>query len=131
MCICCYSRKFKLPNSILKSEIEKVKGRITDILSIDCCESLFPKGKSKISICLKKASCSLGGEMKIRYTRHALHMIKERSIDLSWVVQTLKSPTEMIDDPAMAGARRYFGRIAEQDGRWLRVVPLTRATKFG
>jgi Domain of unknown function (DUF4258) len=62
--------------------------------------------------------------MKIRYTRHALHMIEERSIELSWVVQTLKTPTETIDDPAMAGARRYFGQIAERDGRWLRVVAI-------
>jgi hypothetical protein len=60
--------------------------------------------------------------MKIRYTRHALHMIEERAIDLSWVVQTLETPIEMIDNPAMAGVRRYFRQIAEQDGRWLRVV---------
>lgn len=55
-------------------------------------------------------------------TRHAQDMIEEREIDLSWDEQTISAPAYKEQDPARPEVIRAFRRIAERDGRMLRVV---------
>jgi hypothetical protein len=55
-------------------------------------------------------------------TAHAEDMLIERSIHLSWVEETIRNPEALEHDPSRAGAFRAFRRIAERDGRYLRVV---------
>lgn len=46
-------------------------------------------------------------------------MAEERLIDLEWIRQTLKTPADVVDDPAQVGIKWYFGRIEARGGRWL------------
>ena len=55
-------------------------------------------------------------------TAHAEDMLVERNIDRSWVEAAIHSPEALEDDPSQPGALRAFRRVAERDGRYLRVV---------
>ncbi len=56
----------------------------------------------------------------MKYTKHFQDMLKESSINLAWVEQTLREP-EKVANPA-DGTKHFFRRISEYSYRWLHVV---------
>jgi hypothetical protein len=56
------------------------------------------------------------------FTHHAEEMLVERRIDRAWVEATIQNPDDLEADPTRPGVFRAFRRIAERDGRFLRVV---------
>jgi hypothetical protein len=56
------------------------------------------------------------------FTHHAEEMLVERRIDREWVEATIQKPDVLEPDPTRLGVFRAFRRIAERDGRFLRVV---------
>jgi hypothetical protein len=66
--------------------------------------------------------------MDLVYTEHAKHSAKERLIDTSWVLSTVRKP-EFEDeeaDPKDAELERFYRRIPERENRVLRVVVNTK-----
>ncbi len=55
-------------------------------------------------------------------TDHAAGVIAERDIDVTWVVRVLAKPDRTEADRSDAALTHALGRIAERDGRILRVV---------
>ena len=53
-------------------------------------------------------------------------MLDERGISLGWVEQAIGTPDRVEDKPD--GTRHFMKRIAEYDGRWLRVIVNVRVT---
>jgi hypothetical protein len=60
--------------------------------------------------------------LRLLFTQHAEQMLVERRIDRAWVEATIRNPDALEADPTRPGVFRAFGRIAERDGRFLRVV---------
>ena len=59
---------------------------------------------------------------KLEFTRHAVQVMAERAISVEWVERVLTEPAWRLPDPNDPMVERFFGRIAERDGRALRVV---------
>ena len=55
-------------------------------------------------------------------TDHAAAVIAERDIAITWVVRVLDKPDRIEADRFDAALKHALGRIAERDGRILRVV---------
>jgi Domain of unknown function (DUF4258) len=60
--------------------------------------------------------------LRLLFTQHAEEMLVERRIDRGWVEATIRNPHALEADPNRSGVFRAFSRIAERDGRFLRVV---------
>ncbi len=58
----------------------------------------------------------------IRFTLHAERMLVERRIERSWVERTIDQPDAIEKDPLDIQLLRYYRRIPERGGRFLRVV---------
>jgi len=56
----------------------------------------------------------------LQYTRHFKDMLKERSIPMLWITQTLTDP-EKVEDQA-DGTRHFLRRVPKHGNRWLRVI---------
>jgi Domain of unknown function (DUF4258) len=63
-------------------------------------------------------------------TTHAQDMLVERVIDRTWVEATIRQPDALVDDPSRSGVKRAFRRVAERDGRYLRVVYIQEDDKI-
>lgn len=61
-------------------------------------------------------------ERRLIFTRHAESMLAERSIDRSWVEQTVRKPEVVEPDPSRSNTFRAFRAIPERNDRVLRVV---------
>lgn len=60
--------------------------------------------------------------MDFLLTKHAIHVMQERSISLEWVKKVIRNPIyieECLDAPDL---ERRYGMIAERDHRVVRVV---------
>ena len=64
----------------------------------------------------------IAGATKPEFTRHAVQVMAERAISVEWVERVLTAPAWRSPDPNDPMVERFFGRIAERDGRALRVV---------
>ena len=64
----------------------------------------------------------IAGATKPEFTRHAAQVMAERAISAEWVERVLTAPAWRLPDPNDPTVERFFGRIAERDGRALRVV---------
>jgi len=60
------------------------------------------------------------GHMEVDFTQHALDVIAERRLDFEWITRTMTTP-QLVEDAA-DGTRHFLVRVAEQEGRVLRVV---------
>jgi hypothetical protein len=60
--------------------------------------------------------------LRFLFTQHAEEMLVERRIDRAWVEATVQNPDAVEPDPTRPDVFRAFSRIAERDGRFLRVV---------
>ena len=58
----------------------------------------------------------------IRYTLHAVFVMRQREIPADWVERALATPDADEVDPNDGGLRRAFASVPERDGRMLRVV---------
>ncbi len=58
--------------------------------------------------------------MNLEFSEHAEDVILERQISVEWVSRTIKSPGKV--EEHSDGTVHYFARIAEREGRALRVV---------
>lgn len=56
----------------------------------------------------------------MKHTRHFKDMMKERSIQSTWIEHTVNKPEKVEDKPD--GIRHFLRRIPEHGNRWLRVV---------
>ena len=72
----------------------------------------------------------IGGATKLEFTRHAVQVMAERAISVEWVERVLAAPAWRLPDPNDPMVERFFGRIAERDGRALRVVVNTSVTPW-
>ena len=55
-------------------------------------------------------------------TTHAVAALAERAIDIAWLERVLLQPERTEADPDDPTLRHALGRIAERDGRVLRVI---------
>ena len=62
------------------------------------------------------------GDPAFELTAHARHVMAERGISIEWVVQALQHPDRTEPHPGDPELRSALARIAEFDGRVLRVV---------
>ena len=67
------------------------------------------------------------GWMRLTYTWHALDVMERRGIRLEWVERTVAAPELRIRDPYDEAVERFICRIAESDGKVLRVVVNTES----
>ena len=54
----------------------------------------------------------------------------EREVSVEWVERVVAAPALRSPDPNDPAVERFFGRIAERDGRTLRVVVNTRVAPW-
>ena len=67
---------------------------------------------------------------KLEFTRHAVRVMAERGISVEWVERVVAAPALRSPDPNDPAVERFFGRIAERDGRALRVVVNTNVAPW-
>jgi Domain of unknown function (DUF4258) len=67
------------------------------------------------------------GKRRLHYTEHAEDMLVERRIKRDWVKGTIARPDAVEPDPRRPGITLAFRKIAEQEGRILRVAYGRRA----
>jgi uncharacterized DUF497 family protein len=60
--------------------------------------------------------------MKFDLTKHAQEAINERNISIEWIERAFYAPELVLPDPVDITLERRFCRIAEFNGRVLRVV---------
>lgn len=60
--------------------------------------------------------------MKITYSQHALAMIEERKIKITWIEDALRVPDRVRDDPSDEQNKHYLAVVNERENRVLRVV---------
>jgi hypothetical protein len=58
----------------------------------------------------------------VTLTAHALVVLNERALDLSWVERTAREPEWTEPEPADPSLQRRFRSVPERGGRILRVV---------
>ena len=68
--------------------------------------------------------------MRLRFTRHALHAMAERTIPAEWVEQTVAAPALRTHDPHDSEVERFFRRVPERGDRVLRVAVNTRVAPW-
>ena len=61
-------------------------------------------------------------QLKLRFTQHALFVLKERQIPIEWVERVLNQPEKILTDKENATLRHALSRIPEFDNRVLRVI---------
>ena len=66
----------------------------------------------------------------LEFTSHAVHVLAERAIRSEWVERVVAAPASRMPGPNDAEVERFFGSIAERDGRALRVVVSTHAVPW-
>ena len=66
---------------------------------------------------------------KLEFARHAVPVMAEREISVEWA-ERVAAPALRSPDPNDPAVERFFGRIAERDGRALRVVVHTNAAPW-
>ena len=62
---------------------------------------------------------------KFSYTHHARVVVKRRCIEARWVEEALRCPAKVVQDEQDTELKRYLYRVAEYEGRVLRVVANT------
>ena len=60
--------------------------------------------------------------LKLKFTKHVIQVMAERSIPMEWVAQAIAKPALRIPDPHDPQVECFFRRIPEQDDHVLRVV---------
>ena len=68
--------------------------------------------------------------MRVRFTRHARHVMRERAIRVEWVERAVASPELRVPDPNDSEIERFFGRVPERGDRVLRVAVNTRVVRW-
>ena len=66
----------------------------------------------------------------MEYTRHAAHVMEERSIPKEWVESAVAEPALRTPDPDSTDVERFFRRIPEHGDRVLRVAVNTRVAPW-
>ncbi len=70
------------------------------------------------------------GSGEMEFTRHAVHVVAERVIDLEWVKRAVAEPELCTPDPNDPEVEHFFRRVPERGGRVLRVVVNTEAVPW-
>ena len=66
----------------------------------------------------------------LEYTKHALHVMEERSIPAEWVESAVAEPALRAPDPNDREVERFFRSIPEHGNRALRVAVNTRVVPW-
>ena len=66
----------------------------------------------------------------LTYTAHARLAMSEREISADWIERVVASPGLRLYDPNDVEVERFYGSIAEMDGRVLRVAVNTRVVPW-
>ena len=68
--------------------------------------------------------------VELEFTRHAVHVMRQREIAAEWVERVVQEPTVRTPDSNDPELERFFRPIPERAGRALRVVVNTRKTPW-
>ena len=68
--------------------------------------------------------------MELEFTKHAIHVLAERTVSREWVERTVREPELRQPDPNDPLVERFFRRIPENGNRTLRVAVNTQVAPW-